>query len=115
MSLIYFHNPKCSKSREGLKILEDSHQDFLKKEYLKEEISYNELDSIVQKLNLHPREIIRTKEPLFTELKLDKKELSYKEWINVIISNPILLERPILVSNKSALIARPPSLILNFS
>lgn len=114
MNLVYFHNPKCSKSREGLQILESSGQDFVIKKYLTETLSFDDIDNILKKLDLHPQEIIRKKEPVFSELKINQKHLSSKQWIDIITENPILLERPILVSNKSAIIARPPDLIHNF-
>jgi len=108
MKYTYYHNPRCSKSRLGLELLQENDIQFDIKEYLKEGFDKKELESLFKKLNLAPLEgVIRTKEALFKELDLKGKDLSLSEWIDVLIENPKLLERPILVSDKDAVIGRP--------
>lgn len=108
MSLVYFHNPRCSKSREGLKILESSNKEFTVLEYLKTPLKKTQLDNLFKKLGKDPIECVRTKEKLFKELGLKDKSLSKKDWIETLVENPVLLERPILEGTKKAIIGRPP-------
>ena len=108
MKFTYYHNPRCSKSREGLKLLEEKGIKPTIKEYLKEKLDPKELKELFKKLKKSPLDAIRTKESIFKELELKGQELSEEEWINLIVKNPVLLERPILVSDKDAIIGRPP-------
>lgn len=110
--LIYYHNPRCSKSRQGLALLEEREVHFHIKEYLKEELSEDEVLDLSEKLQKEPSEFIRAKEKVYTELGLGNKELSKKDWVKVIVENPILLERPILRSETKAQIGRPPEDLL---
>ena len=112
MSITIYHNPRCSKSREALTILEESGKEFKVVEYLKEPLSKSELVKIFQNLKDDASSLIRSKEPLFKELGLslnDKK--TWDEWAKIIESNPILMERPLVVSGKNAVIGRPPESI----
>ena len=109
----YYHNPKCSKSLAGLKILNDNKITFEIKEYLTEKLTYSELENILNKLNLMPDEIIRKKDPSFDKFKETFDRLSVSEQIKVIIDNPSLLERPILVLDHLAAIGRPPESLLS--
>lgn len=108
MSTLYYHNPRCSKSREGLKILEDSKTKFEIKEYLKEPLTKKEIKELFQLLGKDPLEVIRTKEDTFKELGLKDKKMTADQWASTIVENPVLLERPILVKGKKAVIGRPP-------
>jgi arsenate reductase (glutaredoxin) len=108
-----YHNPRCSKSRETLALLNDRGQEPEIIEYLKTPPTEAELDQICQKLNLEPQNLIRHKESIFAELGLSLKDKhSRQEWIKIIIQNPILLERPIVVSGERAAIGRPPENVL---
>ena len=111
---VYYHNPRCSKSRTGLSLLEEAKIDFKIKEYLNEPMSTEEVKSIVQKLKVRPHDIIRTKEQTYKDLGLNLKEYSDEHWIQLIVDNPILLERPILVTEDDAVIGRPSENIENF-
>ena len=113
-NLILYHNPRCSKSRKALEYLEQSGLDFTVIDYLKTGLVPEQLDSLSQLLCLKFQEFIRTKESVFKELELGDKNLSQKDWSEIISQNPILLERPIISSTKSAVIARPPELVLEF-
>lgn len=105
-----YHNPRCSKSREGLSLLKEKTQDFEIVEYLKTGISKKEIQEITSKMNCSVDEIIRKQEPVFKDFYKDKK-LSEEEWIQAIINHPKLLQRPIIVTEKSAIIARPANVI----
>ena len=109
MSITLYHNPRCSKSREAFAILEESGKDFKTIEYLKTPLSKFELVKIFKLLKTEAKTLIRNKEPLFAELKLsltDKK--TWEEWAEIIEKNPILMERPLVVTDKNAIIGRPP-------
>tara|TARA_B100001094_G_scaffold320430_1_gene366635 strand:+ start:556 stop:897 length:342 start_codon:yes stop_codon:yes gene_type:complete len=109
--MIYYHNPRCSKSREGLNIIEKNNINAKIKLYLSEEITFEELKDIISKLNIDPIELVRKKEDVIKKEKLDLKSMSNKEIIETLISFPILIERPILISKTKAVIGRPPELI----
>tara|TARA_B100000795_G_scaffold97257_1_gene71364 strand:+ start:513 stop:854 length:342 start_codon:yes stop_codon:yes gene_type:complete len=109
--MIYYHNPKCSKSREGLKIIDDSSHDFTIKLYLSEKITFTELVQIIDKLKIKPIDLVRKKEKIIKEKDLDFNSMSDKTIIETLIKHPILIERPILVSDTSAVVGRPPELI----
>lgn len=109
MSYTYYHNPRCSKSRQGLELLETKGIKPEVIEYLKTGLNLKELESILKKLEISPLEgLIRTKEASFKEAGLKGAELSSKQWLEEIVKNPVILERPILVSTTKAAIGRPP-------
>lgn len=110
---IYYHNPRCSKSRAGLNILETAKETFQVKKYLQEKLTKEELTTLLKKLKKTPREIMRKKEPLYQELDVDGQQLEPAEEIELLIKYPQLLERPIYATAKSAVIGRPPELIKN--
>ncbi len=107
MKYIYYSNPRCSKCKSGLKAIIEKGLDFTIKEYLKEKLTVDELQTIFKKLNLSPNEAIRKNESPFQDIDLSNKELSVEDWCKVIIENPILLQRPILVGPTKARIGRP--------
>ncbi len=106
MTKIY-HNPRCTKSRAALELLESRGLEFEVVKYLDEPPSEKELRQIVKMLGIKPRELVRRGESLFKELGLSEKELTDKEWISVLAENPKLIERPIVVHNGKAAIGRP--------
>ena len=106
--LVYYHNPKCSKSRKGLELLEGYQFDL--RHYLKDLLTESELLQLFKQLDLSPSEVFRKKEAK----DLGLQDLSDSEWIMAISKHPILLERPILSDGIKAIIARPPERILNF-
>ena len=109
--MIYYHNPKCSKSREGLKIVEESAHNYKIKLYLYEKITFTELVQIIDKLKIKPIDLVRKKEKIIKEKDLDLSSMSDKEIIETLVENPILIERPILVTETKAMVGRPPELI----
>lgn len=106
-----WHNPRCRKSREALNILEDrneEHEVFL---YLETPPSKGELMEVLQLLGIKALDLIRRGESIFKE-NYKGKELSDNEWVDVMIANPKLIERPIVIKNGKAVIGRPPESVL---
>ena len=100
------HNPRCGKSREGLAFLQESGKEFEIVKYLDDVPTFEALSEIIKKLELKPIELVRQKEKIWIE-NFKGKDLSDEAIINAMISNPILIERPIVINNKKAVIARP--------
>lgn len=101
-----FHNARCTKSRECLAFLNDTEKDFEVIKYLETPPTFEELKEIIRKLNIKPLALVRQKEPLWIE-KFKSKKLSDDQIIQAMISQPILIERPIVVNGDKAIIARP--------
>ncbi len=108
-----WHNPRCSKSREALKLLEESGEAFEVVKYLDENPSRENLEEVLKKMSLRPREIMRTKEAIYKELDL-KNETDDDKLIDAMLTHPKLIERPIIIKEERAIIARPPSLTTEF-
>ncbi|MFT5171626.1 MAG: arsenate reductase [Candidatus Marinamargulisbacteria bacterium] len=108
---VYFHNPRCSKSRQGLDLLNRHNFDVTIKEYLNEALTENELKDVVSKLGKRPKAIIRKKES--AELGIDFENLDDDACIQKIIEHPKILERPILITSKRAALGRPPEALLD--
>ena len=101
-----YHNSRCGKSRECLAFLEKSGQEYEIIKYLEDVPTFDELKEIIKKLGIKPIELVRRKEKIWTENFKDKP-LFDDEIINAMISNPILIERPIVINGDKAIIARP--------
>lgn len=102
-----FHNPRCQKSRAGLEFLKSKTSDFEIREYLKEPITKDEIKEILLKTNLHPNEIVRTQEDYFKR-NLKGKNFNTDEWIKILVDNPKIIQRPIVVGKLKAVIGNPP-------
>lgn len=107
-----YHNPRCTKSRQTLELIQSKGLEPKIVEYLKTPPSAKELDDILQKLKLEPQDITRTKEEVYEKLGLKNKSLSRAEMIDVLVKNPVLIERPIVVKDEKAAIGRPPEKVL---
>ena len=107
-----FHNPRCGKSRSTLKLLEEKGESVEIVEYLKTNPSKKELTEIIDMLGIAPLELIRKGESIFKE-QYKGKDLTDEEWIDAMIENPILIERPIVVKDGKAAIGRPPEQVLD--
>ena len=105
-----YHNPRCSKSREGLAIVEASKINFEIIQYLDNPITKEELTEIIKLLGIKPLDLVRKNEAIWKE-KYKGKILSDYEIINAMVQNPKLIERPIVINNGKAIIGRPPELI----
>ncbi|WP_430400570.1 arsenate reductase (glutaredoxin) [Flavobacterium sp.] len=101
-----YHNPRCSKSREGISFLENLNLEFETIKYIDEKITKEELLSILKKLNYKPIELVRTKEKIWID-NFKNKQLSDDKVINAMIQNPKLIERPIVINGDKAIVARP--------
>lgn len=101
------HNPRCRKSREALDILQSKGIDPEIRLYLNDILSADELKDILKKLNIPAESLVRKNESYFKE-NLKGKTLSEEEWISEMIKVPKLIERPIIIVNDKAVIARPP-------
>lgn len=101
-----YHNPRCTKSRHGLALLEESGKEFEVVKYLDNIPSKEELTSIINKLEISPIELVRKNEAIWKE-NYKGKELSDAEIIEAMIQNPKLIERPIIINNNKAVIGRP--------
>ena len=107
-----YHNNRCSKSRCGLEILENSGKEFEVVKYLDNIPSKDELKEIINLLNISPIQLVRKNEKIWKE-EFKGKELSDSEIINAMINNPKLIERPIVINGTKAVIGRPPENILD--
>jgi arsenate reductase len=106
-----YHNNRCGKSRAALAALEQQQLAFTVVNYLKNPLTKKEVRDLLKLLNMDPFDLIRQKEPIFME-QFKGKNLSNEEWIAVLVQNPILMERPIIVSGNKATIARSPEKIM---
>ena len=113
MSITIYHNPKCSKSRQTLKLLEEQATGIDVIEYLKNPPTVKKLKEILSLLKISPRELMRKKETEYKELMLSNSNLSDKDLIKSMIKHPILIERPIVLANGKAALGRPPENVLN--
>lgn len=101
-----YHNSRCTKSRECLAFLEDSGKEFQVVKYLEDIPTFDELQSIIKKLNIKPIELVRQKEKIWIE-KFKSTKMTDDEIIRAMVLNPILIERPIVINGDKAVIARP--------
>ncbi len=101
-----YHNPRCSKSRECLQLLELQNKPFTTVKYLNEPLTKEELKDLIKKLEIKPIELVRTKEAIWKE-KFEDKKLTPTQVINAMVKHPELIERPIVVNGNKAVIARP--------
>ncbi len=112
MSVTIYHNPRCSKSRAAMALLEQRGVETDVVEYLKNPPSADELRDVLTKLGITARDVMRKGEAVYKELGLGDDGKSDDDLINAIVANPILLERPIVVSGGKAVIGRPTENIL---
>ncbi|WP_166921969.1 arsenate reductase family protein [Flavobacterium poyangense] len=108
-----YHNPRCGKSRSCLAFLDQSNEDYKIIPYLTETPSFDDLKALLQKLNLEPVQLIRTKEKVWIE-NYKEKTLSADEVIQAMVDNPILIERPIVIKDGKAIIGRDLDLVASF-
>ncbi|WP_424964441.1 arsenate reductase (glutaredoxin) [Ekhidna sp.] len=107
-----YHNPRCTKSRQTLALIEEKGANFVVKEYLKNPPTKDDLKKVVSLLGIKPSELIRKGEAEFKE-NFKGKELSDDEWIDAMIAYPKLIERPIVIHENKAVIGRPPENVLD--
>jgi arsenate reductase len=107
-----WHNPRCTKSRETLALLEAKGAKPTVVLYLETPPSAEELARVLDLLGIEPRELMRKKEPAYREAKLDDPELGKKALIDAMVKHPILIERPVVLAKGRAVIGRPPTNVL---
>ncbi len=106
-----YHNPRCSKSRQTLQLIEERGVSVEVIKYLEEVPTKEELAAIISKLGIKPSQLIRKGEAIFKE-SFKGKELSDDEWIEAMVANPKLIERPIVVKDNKAVLGRPPENVI---
>ena len=106
MKIKIYHNPRCRKSREGLKFLQDREKDIEIIDYIKQGLSIAEIREIVLKLHIGPKDLVRKNEALFKK-ELKQLELNHDEWIKIISENPVLLRRPVVLAKHKGVIGDP--------
>ena len=107
-----YHNPRCSKSRQTLELIKGNNLTPEVILYLETPPEAKKIKELLQLLQLSAREIIRNSEQAYKEQNLADTSLSDAELIDALVSNPILLQRPIVVCNNKAVIGRPPENVL---
>lgn len=107
-----YHNPRCSKSRQTLQIIEDKGLEVKIIEYLKTPPTKKELAEIIEKLGISPRQLLRKGEEAYKTYALDNAKLSDSKIISCMIDEPKLMERPIVVNGNKAVLGRPPENVL---
>jgi arsenate reductase len=112
MAVQIWHNPRCSKSRQTLKILEEAGVEVETRRYLDNPPSTAELDRVLRMLNMQPIELVRMKEGVAKEMGLKGKDLTRAEWLDIMVEHPILIERPIVITEDGrAALGRPPEIV----
>ena len=112
MSVTIYHNPRCSKSRQTLQLLQDKGIEPEIVEYLKTPPSAAKLKDILNLLDLAPRELMRRKEEAYKANSLADEGLSEDQLVGAMVENPVLIERPIVLANGKAALGRPPEDVL---
>jgi arsenate reductase len=102
-----YHNPRCRKSRETLKIISETGREVQIIEYLKDTPTENELKEIIELLAITPKQLLRKNEAIYKE-KFKGKDLTDDQWIKAMVEYPKLIQRPIVVDGKRAVLGRPP-------
>lgn len=112
MTVTIYHNPRCSKSRQTLALLQERGVTPTVVEYLKTPPDAATLGDILAKLGSPPRQLMRVKEAVYRELGLGDENLSDADLIQAMVDNPILIERPIVLAGDRAALGRPPEAVL---
>jgi arsenate reductase len=110
--MIIYHNPRCSKSRQTLALIEEKGIKPSIVKYLEASLTSADIKDLLNKLGLDARSIIRNGEDVYKELGLSNSNLTEQQLIDAIVTHPKLLERPIVVKDNDAIIGRPPENVL---
>ena len=113
MSVTIFHNPRCSKSRQTLGLIQEKNIDINIIEYLKTPPDISQLKQILKKLGYEPRQLMRKSEQIYKDLDLGNENKTAEDLVIAMAQNPILIERPIVLSGEKVAIGRPPESVLN--
>lgn len=108
-----YHNPRCSKSRQTMELLEQQNITPTVVKYLETPPDATTLQSILNMLGLEPRQLMRKGEAEYKELELDNPGLSHEQLIQAMVANPRMIERPIVIKGDKAALGRPPEQVLD--
>lgn len=111
MKATIFHNPNCGTSRKTLEILKESGADITIREYLKDPPGRAELESLYARAGMTPRAGLRAKEPLASELGLIDASASDEQILDAMVTHPILINRPLVVTDKGVRLCRPQDVV----
>ena len=106
-----YHNPRCRKSREALGLVQEKVSEVEVIEYLKTPPTFEELKLIIEQLGIKPQDLIRKNEDIFKE-KFKGSSYTDNQWIKILVENPKLIERPIVINGSKARVGRPPEKVL---
>ena len=109
--LTIYHNTRCTKSRSALQVLEENNIPHKIRFYTENMLTIDELSRLLKKLKMQPSELLRKNEDIYKELS--KKPRTEEEWLQLMSEHPQLIERPIVVNGRKAIIARPPERVLD--
>ncbi|MEO5333239.1 MAG: arsenate reductase (glutaredoxin) [Magnetococcus sp. YQC-5] len=112
-NITIWHNPQCSKSRQALKLLQDNGVSPQVVRYLDTPPDAQELDRVLTALEMEPRQLMRTSEPIYKELGLSDATLNRTQLIAAMVANPRLIERPVVLMGNRAMLGRPPENVLD--
>ena len=112
MTVTIWHNPRCSKSRQTLALLRERGVEPEIVEYLKTPPAAGELEAVLEKLGMEPRELMRRKEAAYREAGLDDPALGRRALVEAMTANPVLIERPVVLAGDKAALGRPPENVL---
>ncbi len=113
-TLTIYHNPRCSKSREALKIFRAKGIEPKIIEYLRNPPDKSTLKRLTKMLGIDAEMLVRKNEPSFKVMHLSEAELSTEQWLELLHQNPVLLQRPIIIANNKAIIGRPSEKVSEF-
>ena len=113
MAVTIYHNPRCSKSRQALQLLRGRGIEPEIVEYLKTPPSADEIEALLARLGTEPRALLRVKEAAYREAGMADEGLSRRALIDLMAANPVVIERPIVVSGDRAALGRPPENVLS--
>lgn len=106
-TIVIYQKPTCSTCRSVYKALQESGVDFDAVNYYVDPIPKDKLRELIAKMGISPRELLRTKEPIYRELGLASRQLSDDEIVEVMADHPDLIQRPIVEKGERAILARP--------
>ncbi|HLV74272.1 arsenate reductase [Actinomadura hallensis] len=101
-----WHNPRCSKSRAAKAALDEAGVEYTERRYLDEPPTAEELDAVLTRIGAEPWDVARLNEPVAKELGLRDLERDRARWIEIMVANPVLIQRPIVVTGETAVVAR---------
>lgn len=114
----FYHNPRCSKSRQALQLISSQNITLEIIKYLEEGISKLDLENVFNKLEIDRNNFLRKNEKAFKDLNINLEKISIDQLIKLIIENPIIIQRPLAIKYEkdvfiNAVIGRPPEMVLN--